>query len=107
MNTGIGGNPAYEGLSMNEIAKLFYLTLFSLPSDVTFSQFRTIMEMTAYNMNDLTQDQKDCVSNAFFQVGIGPAVLVVSNEATFKVYNIKKEEYDDYTLIVVSGENET
>lgn len=103
MNTGIGGNPNYQALSTEDLAHLFYETLYTLPSDCTFSQFRTLVENTADIMcqqGALTEKQRLCVSNAFFQVGIAPTTTPVAKELTLDIYGVDGLPYEDYTLYV-------
>lgn len=70
MFTGVNNSPAYDSLSTQEIAELFYKTLYLIPnSDCTFKQLRYLIEQQAI-LNGLSQRQRDCISNAFFQVGI-------------------------------------
>ncbi|MCI5595350.1 MAG: VWA domain-containing protein [Lachnospiraceae bacterium] len=105
MTTGIGGNPNFEALSTDELAKLFYLTLFSIPSDCTFSQFRYVLQNTAnilYKQGILSDKQRWCVSNAMFQVGIDPEPMTyaVSGDFELCVYDIGNKLYDDYSLSI-------
>ena len=110
MNTGIGGNPAFESLDTKDIANLFYATLFTLPSDCNFEQFRTLIQNTANILCEqgvLTEKQKMCVSNAFFQVGVESGSLLAASEITLNVYDINGEIYDNYTLQVLYNDTET
>lgn len=103
---GIDGSDVFEPLSTEELAKLFYETLYTLPSDCTFSQFRALVQNTA-RYQDLSDKQRSCVSNAFFQVGITPAAMpVVKNNLSVEVYDIKGLIYDNYTLYVQHGNSE-
>ncbi len=103
MWTGIGGNPAFEALSTQDIAQLFYTTLYALPSDCTFSQFRTLLQNTAdimYEQGRLSDGQRFCVSNAMFQVGISlaPVSYTVSQNFELSVYDINGKLYNDYSV---------
>lgn len=106
MYTGIGGNLAVESLSTNDLAHLFYRTLYTLPSDCTFSQFRTLVENTADMMcrqGALTEKQRLCVSKAFSQVGVTPSQTVcytVSGDLALLVYDVNGEPYSDYDVSV-------
>lgn len=103
---GIDGSDVFEPLSTEELAKLFYETLYTLPSDCTFSQFRALVQNTA-RYQDLSDKQRSCVSNAFFQVGITPAAMpVVKNNLSVEIYDIKGLIYDNYTLYVQHGNSE-
>ena len=44
---GIDGSDAFEPLSTEELANLFYETLYTLPTDCTYSQFRAVVQNTA------------------------------------------------------------
>lgn len=110
MNAGIDGSNAFESLSTKEISDLFYSTLFILPSDCTFEQFRTLIQNTANILCEqgiLTEKQRACVSNAFFQVGIESAAILVSGQVSLDVYDINGEIYDDYTLYITQDEERT
>ena len=110
MNTGISGNPAFESLDTKDIANLFYATLFTLPSDCNFEQFRTLIQNTANILCEqgvLSEKQKMCVSNAFFQVGVESGSLLAASEITLNVYDINDEIYDNYTLQVLYNDTET
>lgn len=108
MYTGIGGSSAVEGLSTDDLAHLFYRTLYTLPSDCTFSQFRTLVENMADIMcrqGALTEKQRLCVSNAFAQVGITPAqtaCYTVSGDLSLLVYDINGDQYSNYNVTVSS-----
>jgi Zn-dependent metalloprotease/Mg-chelatase subunit ChlD len=94
-----------DALTTGQLAQLTYLTLFSLPTDCTFSQFRVIMENTAEAMVEqgmLTGSQSVRVAEAFFAVEI-PRVddlYGVTKDATLQVLDINNEPFADYTVIV-------
>lgn len=97
---GIDGSDAFEPLTTEELANLFYETLYTLPSDCTFSQFRALVQNTA-EYQDLSTKQRLCISNAFFQVGItSAAVPVVKDHLAVDIYGIDGLPYNDYTLHV-------
>lgn len=105
MYNGISGNnPNFEALTTEELAHLFYETLFTLPSDCSFSQFRTLLQNMAeimYHQGRLSYQQSRCVSNAFFHVGIDPSIMPVSKDGLcVDVYGIDGQLYEDYTLYV-------
>ncbi len=106
MNQGVGGH--FEALSTEELAHLFYETLYILPQDCSFSQFRSLLQTTAGIMNRqgrLSQDQVRCVSNAFFQVGVSMADMPVSKEDfSLEVYGVDNQLYENYTLTVRRGD---
>lgn len=94
-----------DALTTGQLAQLTYLTLFSLPTDCTFSQFRVIMENTAEAMVEqgmLTGSQSVRVAEAFFAVEI-PRVddlYGVTKDATLQVFDINNEPFADYTVTV-------
>lgn len=95
---GIDGSDAFEPLSTEELANLFYETLYTLPSDCTFSQFRALVQNTA-EYQDLSNKQRLCISNAFFQVGITPSAMpVVKDHLAVDIYGIDGLPYNDYTI---------
>lgn len=101
---GIDGSDAFESLNEEELAHLFFETLYTLPSDCTFEQFRILLQNTADAMclqGRLSNKQCRCVSNAMFQVGIDRAATpVAKNRLSIEVYDIKNQIYDDYMLYV-------
>lgn len=108
MYNGISGNNTYlQSLTTENLAHLFYETLYTLPSDCTFRQFRTLVQNMAeimFKQGRLTYNQTRCISNAFFQVGIEPAVTPVSKDKlNIDIYSLNGQQYDDYTLYVCYG----
>lgn len=101
-----GNNPNFEALTTEDIAQLFYRTLYTLPSNCTFSQFRTLVQNTAEIMYQqgypgFSYEKVRCVSNAFFQVGIDSATTPVSKEKlVLDIYDVTGQLYDNYTLYV-------
>lgn len=71
MWNGIDGN-AEKKIDLDTLAKLWYRAMLMMPSDCDFVECRTLVEVAASNMN-LTDLQKQCVSEAFDRVGIQPA----------------------------------
>ena len=109
MSTGIGGNPAFQALSTEDLAHLLYETLYTLPADCTFGAFRSLAQNMAeimYRQGRLTYEQARCVSNAFFQVGIGAAAVPAARTLTLDVYDVDGQPYDNYTLYIRSGGSE-
>lgn len=105
MWTGIENNPSFEALDTSKLAKLFYVTLLSLPSDCTFAQFRSVLQNTANVLCEqgvLTYKQRCCVSNAMFQAGIeaGNVIYTVSGNFELCVYDLENKLYDDYSVSV-------
>lgn len=94
-----------QALSTDLMAQLVYLTLFSLPSDCTFSQFRAAMENAASSMvmaGRLTQQQATRVSAAFDAVNVGrlQGYIDVAPDATLQVLNRNNALYGNYEATV-------
>ena len=103
MWNGIDGSGLFAKLSTDKLAQLFYLSMYSLPSDCTFSQFSNVVENTARimcNQSMLTEDEYKTISYAFFQVGIVPAIMPVAKETKVNVYDLHGVAYSDYTLTI-------
>ncbi len=103
MSTGVSDASNLQALTTEDIAHLFYETLETLPSDCTFSQFRSLTQNMAKIMCEqgrLTQKQVQCVSAAFFEVGITPATMLVAKELALDVYGVDGQLYENYTLYV-------
>ena len=96
---GIDGSDSFEALTTEQLAKLFYATLYTLPEDCTFSQFRTLTQHTARTMN-FTEKQLRCISNAFFQVGIPETELSVAKTISLDVLFVDGTPDHDYTVYV-------
>jgi len=73
MSVGIDGSSSFEPLDTHLIGRLILDTLELIPSDCNYHQFRMYCEQAAEALQEqgaLSEDQKLCVANAFFQVGI-------------------------------------
>lgn len=98
---GISGE-SKKNLDERELAELWYRSLLMMPSDCTFSQCRSIVEMTAQYMN-LSSYQQQCVAEAFDIVGIDRNINIsymVKNNFKIVVYDINGNVYDNYKLII-------
>ena len=108
MARGIDGGSYYEPLSTHQLAQLFYRTLFILPSDCDFSEFRSLLQHTAYLMcqeGELSNSQRLCVENAMFQVGIPADDLpryAVARQVALTVFGVDAEPYQDYTISILN-----
>lgn len=94
-------------LTIEQLAHLWYNTLFTLPSNCTFNALRQNMLMVAESM-DYTNEQIACITAAFDAVGIdgmdggSTAWEIYSNkDLTMQVYGINMELYDDYTIDII------
>lgn len=100
---GINGGDEFEPLNIDELAQLYYMTLYVIPTDCTLGQFRTLLENTAYIMcqqGKLTNKQRLCVSNAMFQCGIRPEIVSyeIASDFDFSVYDLNGNSYSDYSV---------
>lgn len=85
-------------ITSNDLASLFYNTLYTLQSDCTFIKLRESMEMTAKSLG-YSKEKQELISSAFDEVGIcydgeyslNTTVSVVDNDG---------ENYDNYTIII-------
>lgn len=103
---GIDGSDSFEPLNEEELANLFYETLYALPSNCTFSQFRALIQNTA-ECQELSNKQRRCISNAFFQVGITSATIPVMKDQLYvEIYDITDHPYNNYTLYVQHKKSE-
>lgn len=89
-------------LNMKELSDLWYNTLHTLPSNCTFVMLRENMEMTAEALG-FSEEQKQCVSAAFDEVGIErqeDGEETYSTDATLTVTDQNGDPYDDYTVSI-------
>lgn len=103
MSTGVTDASNLQALTAEDIAHLFYETLYTLPVDCTFSQFRSLTQNMAQIMckqGRLTPEQVQCVSAAFFEVGIAPATILTTKNLDLDVYGADGQLYENYTLYV-------
>lgn len=94
-------------ISTDELAKLWYNSLFLMQSNPTFSQCRNAVELSARIMlknNELNMDQYMCVCNAFNEVGIERAAISynyrVNNDFNLKVLGSKKTGSTKFKLSI-------
>lgn len=105
-----------KALTMEELAKLWYHTLYTLPQSCSFNAFRRNMLLVAESLN-YTQDQIKCITAAFDAVGVdgmdgwgngATAWETYSNkDLTLQVYGKDMELYDDYTVDINSFTDKT
>lgn len=105
MWNGIDGNEAKK-LSTDELAELWYRAMLMMPSDCDFYGCRRLVELAATSMR-LTQDQIDCVSEAFRMVGITSdseeefeADYKLNTNGTLSVYGGNDALYGNYTMVI-------
>lgn len=105
---GINGD-SKKNLNEAELGDLWYRSLLTFPANCTFSECRSIVEMTAQHMN-LSNYQQQCIAEAFDIVGIDRNINIsymVKNNFKIVVYDINGNVYDNYKLIIDNDEYET
>ena len=92
-------------LSISELTDLWYHTLYTLPSNCTFSALRSNMEMVAKSLGFSWEKQLQ-ISASFEQVGIKSmeTVEIYGVGATLQVYGAGFDLYDDYTVEIEGTE---
>lgn len=97
MNNGVNGS--CEALTVKELSDLWYETIFTLPSNCTYSVLRKNMEMTALNIG-LSEEKRACVSTAFDTVGIQKqeSAQGYAPDSTLQIIDKNGDVYDDYTV---------
>lgn len=94
-----------DSLTTEQLSQLVYVTLFSLPTDCNFSQFRVIMENACTAMVDqglLDPAQRTRVSAAFDKVNVQRSVSLygLTRDATLQVFDVNNQPYGDYVAYV-------
>lgn len=99
-----GVNHSCEAIDLYNLARLWYNTLLTLPSNCTFVILRENMELTAEILG-FSESQKHCISSAFDEVGIVKQETgeeTYSTESTLLVLDKNGEAYMNCT-IQISG----
>lgn len=91
-------------LDDDEVAKLWYHTILTLPSNCTFKVLRQHVELVAKNLT-FSDQQKKCIAYAFDAVGITLDDSIADDnkynpDITLKVYDCNSKAYDDYTVSI-------
>lgn len=94
-----------DSLTTEQLSQLVYVTLFSLPTDCNFSQFRVITENACTAMVDqglLDPAQRTRVSAAFDKVNVQRSVSLygLTKDATLQVFDVNNQPYGDYVAYV-------
>ena len=104
MWNGIDGTES-KSLSEQQLAELWYRAVLMMPSDCDFILCRQLVEVAAQSMENLTDEQRACVREAFDRVGIASsrgddfhADYLLAEDATLSVYDQNNEPYSGYTL---------
>lgn len=90
MWNGINGDEKAK-ISLENIVKLWYRAMNLMQSDCDFVQCREMVERAALAMNNLTKKQRECISEAFDQVGIQKTEI-----------GDQKDIYTNYDVLVVN-----
>ena len=104
MWNGIDGTES-KRLSEQQLAELWYRAVLMMPLDCDFILCRQLVEVAAQSMENLTDEQRACVREAFDAVGIPSARedttqadYLLAEDATLTVYDQNNEPYSGYTL---------
>lgn len=89
------------GLTVDELAALWYHTMFTLPANCDYRILRTNMEMVAKTLG-FSVEKQGRVSSAFDAVGIseGASEEKYTVDPTLRVYGADLELYGNYTVTV-------
>ena len=105
----IGGT----ALTLDELAELWYNTMFTLPCNCSFDVLRQNMVMTARSL-EYTDSQIKCIESAFDKVGIdgkatngATAYETYNVKPTLQVYGADMELYGNYTIDIIRRKTET
>ncbi len=103
-----GNNASSNPISINDLSRLWFNTLYILPSDCTFIALREYMLLTA-NVLNFSEDQKNRISWAFDEVKIRSQEAVMntySTSATMFIEDIAGNPYRNCSVIFVeAGDN--
>lgn len=108
MWNGIDGTESKK-ISDEQLAKLWYRSMLMMPSNCSFWECRILVELAADSLH-LTNLQKQCIGEAFDNVGIPYTFYVdyaVSKDTLLAVVDSTQELYDDYTIHIEGWENNT
>lgn len=92
-----------DALTTEELAKLVFVSFFTMPSDCTFNEFATIMQNVAEtfaSQGTLTEAQVERVESAFIGVGLYgyDRGIDLTRDATLTVLDVNGEPYDNFTV---------
>lgn len=92
----------YTALSNSDIAKLWYQTLFVLPTDCCFEELRIYMELTAQKIG-LSKEKQQQVSLAFDMANIIVEDKKVSEDFNIIISGIDNTDYYKNCKVSISG----
>lgn len=109
MWNGIDGDSTQK-IDAEKLAKLWYRAMLMMPSDCDFATCRQMVEWAALSVDGLKEAQRECISDAFDEVGIqdqtmSPEILIncdrnIRPGSKLNVYNIKGSLHSSYTLSI-------
>lgn len=106
MWNGIDGRESYK-INADDLAKLWYRAMLMMPSDCNFIECRHLVELAAHSMKSLTDEQINCVSEAFDSVGIysdnpieAELTYALQPNSTLSVLDKDGQQYSEYTLVI-------
>lgn len=106
MWNGIDGNTA-KRINNDELAELWYRAMLMMPSNCNFVECRKFVERAADSMENLTNDQRLCISEAFDIVGIASrenamtAEYHLTKNSSLNVFDEDGNLYAGYTLKII------
>ncbi len=107
MWNGIDGN-ADKKIDTDTLAKIWYRSLNFLHSNATFNQCAESVYKSAKTLREVTDEQLDCITEAFEKVGInvstGSTVSSFNGSSLF-VKDLNLDNYDNYNLEIVDISN--
>jgi len=109
---GIDGS-SNKQIPTSDLAKLWYRAMLMMPSDCNFIECRRFVEYAAQSMEELSDQQRKCVSEAFDKVGIvsdNPVETQIdyrlSDNGVLSVFDKNGDLYSGYTLNIQGIQNE-
>ncbi len=109
MWNGINNN-ASKKIDTDRLAKLWYRAMLMMPADCDFATCRQLVEWAALSVDGLTEVQRECIAEAFDEVGIqdqtlAPEILIncdrnVRPGGYLNVYNANGDLHPNYTLSI-------
>lgn len=101
MWNGLDGQ-ARKKISTEQLANLWYRAMLMMPSDCSFSECRTLVELAAKSVG-LKEMQLQCISESFDAVGIGSGEIAdydLTSDATLAVYDANDGLCGNYTMFI-------
>lgn len=102
---GIDGTET-KRIDKDTLMQLWYRALLMMPAGCNFSECRKMLEQAADSMEQLSKNQRACVSEAFDAVGISQEKRPMdmeydlSNTFVLKVYDLEGQLHSGYTVFI-------